>query len=114
MQKVTPHHYKLIIRDISNGKGEAFEVYTPAFNAHHFGDSIEKALKSYYLYFESEKRRRKKENLTMPKADIENKIKQVPLRIKEDIYENILSQAKQSGLSFNGFVCQYLEEITAK
>ena len=108
---ITPNHYKIIIRDISEGQGEAFEAYIPAFDAHHFGDTIKEALKSYYIYFESEKERRKKLNLAMPKSDvIQEKIKQVPLRLPANLYEKIVSQAKNHGISFNSFVAKLLEK----
>ena len=99
---LTQNHYKVIIHDISEGRGEGFEAYVPAFNAHNFGDTMEEALESYYIYFEDEKERREKEGIPMPKPDvIEYEIKQVPLRIPESLYQKILSLSKNRGLSFN-------------
>lgn len=113
MNKLTPNHYKFIIRDISEGKGEAFEVFVPALNAHNFGDTIEEALNSYYVYFESEVKRRKRLKMSMPKSDIiKEKTKQVPLRLSESIYEKTASRAKEKGLSFNGFVATMLDNIS--
>ena len=51
MIELTRNHYKIIIRDISEGKGEAFEAYVPAFDSRNFGDTIDEALKSYFVYF---------------------------------------------------------------
>ena len=114
MNKLTPNHYKIIIRDISEGSGEAFEAYIPAFDAHNFGETIEQALKSYYIYFKSEEKRRRKLGIDMPKPDvIREKIKQVPLRLAEDVYEKTMSRAKEKGLSFNGFVAGMLENMAA-
>lgn len=107
---INPYSYKMIISDISDGNGEAFEVYMPAFNAHHFGDTIKDAIKSYYIYFESEKVRRKKLKISMPKPDLMyGKIKQVPLRIPETVYEKIANMAENKGQSFNRFVTSLLE-----
>jgi hypothetical protein len=112
MNKLTPNHYKIIIRDISEGIGEAFEAYVPAFNAFNYGDSIEEALKSYYIYFKSEEKRRKKLGIDMPKPDVmRGKIKQVPLRLPENVYEKTMSKAKEKGMSFNGFVAIMLEGV---
>ena len=112
MSKMTPNHYKIIIRDISEGRGEAFEAYVPAFDAHNFGDTFEEAIKSYLIYFKSEEKRRAKMNIAMPKPDvIKEKTKQVPLRLPESIYEKALQQSKESGLSFNGFVAKTLENL---
>ena len=114
MNTITPNSYKIIIRDISEGRGEAFEVFVPAFYSYNFGDTIEKAIQSYYLYFESEKKRRKKEGIHMPVPDIfPQKMKQIPLRISEGIYEKIASKAEENGLSFNRFVQSLLENAAA-
>ena len=110
MNIMTPNHYKIMIRDISEGKGEAFEVYAPAFNSHNFGDTIDDAIHAYHLYFESEQIRREKLGIPMPKSDVlKERTKQVPLRIPESVYEKISNKAKNSGLSFNGFVTGLLE-----
>ena len=112
MNKITSNHYKIIIRDISEGKGEAFEAYVPAFDAHNFGDTIEEAIKSYLIYFKSEEKRRAKMGLPMPKPDvIKEKIKQVPLRLAESIYEKALQQSKENGQSFNSYVSKALENL---
>jgi len=112
MTDLTPNHYKIILRDISEGRGEAFETYVPAFNAHNFGDTVNKALKAYQIYFKSEKKRREKQNIPMPKPDVtKENIRQVPLRLPESVYEKIVHQSKDSGLSFNSFVTKTLENL---
>jgi hypothetical protein len=112
MANLTPNHYKIILRDISEGKGKAFEAFVPAFHAFNFGDTIEEALKTYQIYFKSEAKRREKLGIPMPKSDVaEEKIKQVPLRIPESVFEKIASMSKNSGLSFNGFVTRTLENL---
>jgi hypothetical protein len=112
MNKLNPNHYKIIIRDISEGSGEAFEAYIPAFDAHNFGDTIDAAIKSYFVYFKSEEKRRKKLGIDMPKPDVmREKVKQVPLRLPENIYEKIMSKAKEKGMSFNGFVSVMLDGV---
>lgn len=110
MNPITPNSYKIVIRDISEGRGEAFEVFVPAFCAYNFGDTIEEAIKSYYLYFKSESKRRKKEGIPMPLPDIiPQKMKQIPLRISENTYEKVAARAEEHGLSFNRFVQSLLE-----
>ena len=112
MTNLTTNHYKIILRDISEGRGEAFEAYVPAFDAHNFGDTIEKALKTYQTYFKSESKRRERLGISMPKPDVtQEKTKQVPLRLPESVYEKIMHQSKDSGLSFNGFVTRTLENL---
>jgi len=112
MANLNSNHYKIILRDISEGRGEAWEAYVPAFDAHNFGDTIEKALKTYHIYFKSEAKRREKLGIPMPKSDVgQEKIRQVPLRLPESIYEKISSLSKNNGLSFNGFVTRALENL---
>lgn len=108
------NHYKFIVRDASEGRGEAFEVFVPAFDNRNFGNTIGKAFESYYAYFEDEIKRRNELKIPMPKSDIINeKTKQIPLRLPESVYEKAASKAKEKGLSFNGFVSGMLENITA-
>jgi hypothetical protein len=112
MAKLTPNHYKIILRDISEGRGEAFEAFVPAFHAFNFGDTVEEALETYHIYFKDEAKRRAKLGIPMPKSDVtEEKIKQVPLRIPMNVFEKIASMSKDSGLSFNGFVTRTLENL---
>ena len=112
MKELKPHHYKIILRDISEGNQEGFSVDVPAFHAYCYGDSIEGALESYYIYFEDEKERRKKEGIPMPKPDAaREKTKQVPLRLPESTYEKLAAMAKEHGTSFNRFVVGVLEGI---
>ena len=48
----------------------------------------------------------------MPKPDVmREKVKQVPLRLPEGIYDKIMSKAKEKGMSFNGFVAVMLEGV---
>ena len=109
MKKFKPHHYKIILRDISEGDQEGFEVYVPALHAYCYGDTVEGALESYYIYFEDEQERRKKEGIDMPKSDVKpQKLKQVPLRLPQDVYEQAMSVAKSRGMSFNAFVTDIL------
>jgi len=109
MKNFTPHFYKIMLRDISEGQGEAFEAYVPAFDSHNFGDTIEDALKAYYKYFASELKHRKKDGIEMPKPDaFEERMKQVPLRLPESIYEKNVQKAKEQGKSFNAFVTAVL------
>ncbi len=113
MKQLTPNHYKIILRDISEGEGGAFEVFAPAFHAYCFGDSPLEALESYYIYFEDEKERREKEKIPMPKSDImPQKLKQVPLRIPQDVYEHIASTAREKGISFNSMVTGILAGVS--
>jgi len=112
MDQLTPNHYKVILRDISEGRGEAFEAFVPAFHTFNFGDTIEEALETYRIYFKSEAKRRKKFGIPMPKSDVgQEKNKQIPLRLPESIYEKILSLSKDKGLSFNSFVTHALDNL---
>lgn len=112
MKEIKPHHYKIVLRDISDGEQVGFDAYSPAFHAHCFGDSIPEALESYYIYFEDEKKRRKKEGISMPKPDgTREKTKQVPLRLPESTFEKLAAMAKEHGTSFNRFVVGILEEV---
>ncbi|QQR83112.1 hypothetical protein IPJ72_04850 [Candidatus Peregrinibacteria bacterium] len=111
---MNPNHYRIIISDISEGAGEAYEAYVPAFQAHHFGDTIEKAIEAYHAYFITEVERRKKKNIAMPSSDIiKYKTKQVPLRIPEETYLKALDIAKTKHQSFNAFVSSLLEGAVA-
>src|SRR5690606_8383049 len=81
MTIIKPHHYKIIVRDISEGKEKGFEVFAPALHAYCLGETLEEALEAYYVYFKDEVERRKKANLRMPKPDsMKEEIKQIPLR----------------------------------
>ncbi len=112
MKKAKPHDYKLILRDISEGEQVGFEVHVPALNAFCFGDGIQSALNSYYVYFEDELLRRNKEGIEMPKSDAKpQKLKQVPLRLPEDVYQQAVNTAKTRGLSFNAMVTGMLSGI---
>ena len=112
MKELKPHHYRVVLRDISDGEQEGFDAYIPAFMAHCFGDSILEALESYYIYFEDEKDRRKEEGIPMPTPDsITEKTKQVPLRLPESTYERLANMAKNQGTSFNRLVIGILEGV---
>lgn len=109
--KYTPFSYRIILKDLSEGKGEAFEAYVPAFQSHNFGDTPEDAINSYKKYFQSEVKRRKKEKISMPMPDIMEIQKQVPLRMNVGLYNQVADLAKQQGLSFNKFVVKTLEDV---
>lgn len=112
MKNPKPHDYKLILRDISEGEEAGFEIYVPALNAFCYGQDIQLALDSYYIYFKDELLRRKKEKIEMPKPDARpQKLKQVPLRLPEDVYEQAINTAKNRGLSFNALVTGMLSGI---
>ena len=114
MKEFKPHHYKVILRDISEGNQEGFEIYVPALHAYCFGDTIEGALQSYYIYFEDEVERRKKEKIDMPKPDVKpQKLRQIPLRLPHDVYEQAVNIAKNRGMSFNALVTNMLTAIGA-
>jgi len=109
MKELKPHSYKLILRDISEGDQEGFEIFVPAFHAHCYGDTIDGALESYYIYFEDEEKRRKKKGIEMPKPDVKPQaLRQVPLRLPQDIYDQAVSVAKRRGMSFNALVTDLL------
>lgn len=108
----TPFSYRIIVKDLSEGRGEAFEAYVPAFASHNFGDTPEEAIGAYKLYFSSELKRRKKEKIAMPLPDICDQQKQVPLRLSLTLYNQLVETARQRGLSFNKFVVKTLEEIS--
>ncbi len=108
------YHYRVILSDISQGKGEAFEAYVPAFQSYHLGETPSEALSSYQTYFLDEKKRREKADIAMPTPDIEPKQKQVPVRLNVDLYERISTLARQRGTSFNKFVVQTLEHVRGK
>ncbi|GEM_PF-2283952 len=112
LEKVYPHSYKLVITDLSGGQEKAFEIYVPAFKAHIFGDTIAEALKGYMQYFDEEVEIRKKKKIAMPRPDYKSdEIKQVPLRLSEQIYQGISAKAKKQGQSFNSFVAHLLERV---
>ncbi|MFH0820520.1 MAG: hypothetical protein V1908_01975 [Candidatus Peregrinibacteria bacterium] len=50
-EKIYPHSYKLIITDLSGGLEKAFEIYVPAFKARLKGNTVERAIKRYMIFF---------------------------------------------------------------
>lgn len=109
----SPYQYRLIIEDMSEGRGEGIEVFVPALRAHILGGTVGEALRAYETYFADELARRKKEGMTMPAPDIQKKQKQIPLRIDEDLYEHIVTRARQKKISFNRFVEEALEQMVS-
>jgi len=109
-QHLTPFHYRIILKDISEGKSESFEAYVPAFHAYNFGNSPDEALEAYKIYFISEKKRRDDNLIAMPQPDIMLKQKQVPLRLNINLYERVVDLARRRGMSFNKYVGKVLEE----